>query len=83
MNLGTKLLAFFNLILLFIGFAGILAGAAGDSWWEGQPASGSYKESLVDCIGDCEEYDKKNVRDVLGFKENQRGKVVFVMLHTL
>ena len=69
MNLGTKLLAFFNLILLFIGFAGILAGAAGDSWWEGG-TSANYKESLLKkCTGKskCEE------RTVLKFKENERG----------
>ena len=69
MNLGTKLLAFFNLILLFIGFAGILAGAAGDSWWEGGTST-SYKESLLKlCTGKskCEE------RTALKFKENERG----------
>ena len=71
MNLGTKLLVFFNLILLFIGFAGIIAGAAGDSWWEGGVTTRSYKESLLRlCDGQTE---CKQREDILGFKENQRG----------
>ena len=69
MNHGTKLLAFFNLILLFIGFAGILGGAAGDSWWEGGiPAS--YKESLLKT---CDGTRPCETRTALKFRENERG----------
>ena len=72
MNLGTKILAFFNLILLFIGFAGILAGAAGDSWWEGGVLS-SYRESLL-----CDVKSTECIaRTPLKFRENERGRLVY------
>ncbi|XP_066919213.1 uncharacterized protein [Clytia hemisphaerica] len=71
MNLGTKLLVFFNLILLFIGFAGIIAGAGGDSWWEGGVIR-SYKESLLTLCDGQTECERR--KDILGFKENQRDK---------
>jgi len=71
MELGIRLITFFNLILLLIGLAGVIAGAAGTSWWVGG-VNEIHKESLWRlCDGTNECINRDNV---LKFEENYRGK---------
>ena len=72
MNLGVKLLVVANLILLFIGLAGVIAGCAGDNWWVGGTEA-SYKEGLVNKCSGKTPCVKRSY--ILEFKEGSRGKL--------